>query len=77
MADGSPYGTVASQFEWGMGESGDWLLFVIAHETNRAEEGMTPHEAAQFIGGLPITDQLQIKFDENCLLVSDKIIRVK
>ncbi|WP_061297970.1 hypothetical protein [Herbidospora cretacea] len=75
--DGGPYGSVPHDGkEWPSAQAGDWLLFVIAQDVNLAREGMSPHEAAQYIGGLPITDQLRLQFNDKCVLVADKVVTI-
>lgn len=54
-----------------------WAYYVIAQDVNHADPDMSPEEAAQIIGGMVITHQLVITFDEDeCPFVPDGHVRV-
>ncbi len=56
---------------------GLWRYFVIAQDVNHATPDMKPEEAAQIIGGLVITHQLVITFDDDeCPFVPDGHVNV-
>ena len=56
---------------------GLWHYFVIAQDVNHATPDMAPEEAAQIIGGMLLTHQLTITFDQdNCPLVPDGYVNV-
>jgi hypothetical protein len=56
---------------------GIWTYYVIAQDVNNAQPDMSPEEAAQIIGGLVVTHQLVITFDEdNCPFIPDGHVNV-
>lgn len=56
---------------------GLWRYFVIAQDVNNARTDMTPEEAAQIIGGMVLTNQLVITFDDDeCPVVPDGHVMV-
>jgi len=56
---------------------GIWTYYVIAQDVNNAQPDMSPEEAAQIIGGLVVTHQLVITFDEDeCPFVPDGHLNV-
>ena len=56
---------------------GLWTYYVIAQDINHAQPDMTPEEAAQIIGGMVVTHQLVITFDEDeCPLIPDGNVQV-
>ncbi len=56
---------------------GIWTYYVIAQDVNNAQPDMSPEEAAQIIGGLVVTHQLVITFDEDeCPFVPDGHVNV-
>ena len=56
---------------------GLWLYYVIAQDINNADPDMTPEEAAKIIGGMVVTHQLTITFDEDeCPFVPDGHVQV-
>jgi hypothetical protein len=56
---------------------GLWRYFVIAQDINHAQPGMSPEEAAQIIGGMVLTHQLVITFDQDaCPYVPDGYVNV-
>ena len=57
--------------------AGLWRYFVIAQDVNHATPGLSPEEAAQIIGGMVLTHQLVITFDEDdCPFVPDGHVMV-
>jgi hypothetical protein len=58
-------------------DDGYWKIYVIAQDINSANEGMTPDEAAQIIGGQVLTHQLTINYSGGtCPLVPDGEVHV-
>lgn len=56
---------------------GIWTYYVIAQDINNANPEMKPEEAAKIIGGMVMTHQLVITFDEDeCPFVPDGHVRV-
>lgn len=55
---------------------GSWYLFVIAQDTNTVADGTDPFTAAHTIGGVVLTDQLKLDFDQPCKLDHDAAIQV-
>ncbi len=56
---------------------GLWRYYVIAQDVNHATSDMTPEQAAQIIGGMVITHQLTITFDQDeCPFVPDGHVMV-
>jgi len=56
---------------------GLWRYYVIAQDVNNARTDMTPEEAAQIIGGMVLTHQLVITFDDDeCPVVPDGHVMV-
>lgn len=56
---------------------GLWRYFVIAQDINNAQPDMSPEEAAKIIGGMVLTSQLVITFDEDeCPFVPDGFVNV-
>jgi len=56
---------------------GLWTYFVIAQDINSADPDMEPEEAAQIIGGMVLTHQLVVTFDEDkCPFVPDGHVQV-
>lgn len=55
---------------------GDWYLFVFAQDVNTVIEGTQPFEAAHTIGGLLLTPQLVLRFNDPCELNHDTVIHV-
>lgn len=59
------------------GAPGLWRYFVIAQDVNNAQPDMSPEEAAQIIGGMVLTSQLVITFDQDeCPFVPDGFVNV-
>ena len=59
------------------GVPGLWRYFVIAQDVNNAQPDMSPEDAAQIIGGMVLTKQLVITFDEDeCPFVPDGFVNV-
>lgn len=58
--------------------TGVWKYYVIAQDVNDATPDMDPEEMAQIIGGMVLTDQLEITFDptEECRFVADGHVNV-
>jgi len=58
-------------------QAGLWRYFVIAQDVNHATTDMEPEQAAQIIGGMVLTHQLTITFDQDdCPLVPDGHVMV-
>ncbi|EXK24265.1 hypothetical protein FOMG_18992 [Fusarium oxysporum f. sp. melonis 26406] len=56
-------------------EEGNWYLFVVSQDTNTVIEGTEPRIAAKTIGGLVLTNQYSLRFDqEPCQLDHDAVI---
>jgi len=56
---------------------GIWTYYVIAQDINNAQPDMTPEEAAQIIGGMVVTHQLVLTFDEDeCPFIPDGHVNV-
>jgi hypothetical protein len=50
---------------------------VIAQDVNNAQPDMSPEDAAQIIGGMVLTNQLVITFDQDeCPFVPDGFVNV-
>ena len=71
-------GVFTSYFTFpGNDAKGLWTYYVIAQDINNAQPDMKPEEAAQIIGGMVLTNQLTITFDEdNCPFVPDGHVQV-
>jgi hypothetical protein len=64
-------------FEADKNPRGLWTYYVIAQDINNANPDMKPEEAAKIIGGIVLTHQLVITFDEDeCPFVPDGHINV-
>jgi hypothetical protein len=62
---------------FGTGDVGLWKYYVIAQDINHASPDMKPEEAAQIIGGMVLTHQLTLTFDEGtCEFVPDGHVNV-
>jgi hypothetical protein len=58
-------------------DGGLWKYFVLAQDINNADPNLTPEQAAQIIGGMLLTGQLQISFHGGtCQLVPDGDVNV-
>jgi hypothetical protein len=57
--------------------AGLWRYYVIAQDVNHATPDLKPEEAAQIIGGMVLTHQLTITFDQDdCPFVPDGHVMV-
>jgi len=57
--------------------AGLWRYFVLAQDVNHATPDLDPEEAAQIIGGMVLTHQLTITFDQDeCPFVPDGYVMV-
>ncbi|ACG74534.1 conserved hypothetical protein [Anaeromyxobacter sp. K] len=70
-------GTYAGRRHFSQASAGLWRYFVIAQDVNHATPDLKPEDAAQIIGGMVVTHQLTITFDEDdCPFVPDGHVMV-
>ena len=70
-------GTYSGRRYFSQSAEGLWRYYVIAQDVNHATPDMEPEEAAQIIGGMVLTHQLTVTFDEDeCPFVPDGHVRV-
>jgi hypothetical protein len=70
-------GTYSGAYRFTADDHGLWKYFVLAQDVNTADANLEPEEAAQIIGGMILTDQLQITFDGGtCPLIADGHVNV-
>jgi len=56
---------------------GFWMVYVLAQDINTAQPNMSPEDAAKLIGGMMLTDQVQISFSGGtCPLVPNGDVHV-
>ena len=70
-------GIYTGRLHFSQSSAGLWRYFVIAQDVNYATPDMQPEEAAQIIGGMVLTHQLVVTFDQDeCPLVPDGHVMV-
>ncbi|MFD2189635.1 hypothetical protein [Pistricoccus aurantiacus] len=70
-------GTYTGRRYFSQSQAGLWRYFVIAQDVNHATPDMKPEQAAQIIGGMVLTHQLIITFDEDdCPFIPDGHVMV-
>lgn len=58
-------------------DGGLWTYYVLAQDINNAQPDLKPEEAAQIIGGMLLTNQLTLSFDQDtCQFVPDGHVNV-
>jgi hypothetical protein len=78
-ADGEPSDGIYTGYHYffSYDDVGLWRYFVIAQDVNNAQPDLTPEEAAQIIGGMVVTHQLTISFEQDtCPFVPDGYVNV-
>ena len=54
-----------------------WTYYVLAQDINNAQPDLKPEDAAQIIGGMLLTNQLTLSFDQDtCQFVPDGHVTV-
>ncbi len=70
-------GIYTGRLHFSQSSAGLWRYFVIAQDVNYATPDLQPEEAAQIIGGMVLTHQLVVTFDQDeCPLVPDGHVMV-